>query len=81
MLTEDKDYSYESLYTGTILNVVTIRRDKNYILQLNNSAKLIPSPLRKTTGVKLNNHIFSNGNCVAHILEDHIKNEAFGTSL
>jgi hypothetical protein len=77
LVTLDKDYPYNSLYTGTKLNIVTIRRDRNYIMVLNQSPALIPSILRKGGSVKLHNYIFSNGNSVAHILEDYIKNEAF----
>jgi len=73
----DKDYSYNSLYTGTILNIVTIRRDRLYTMVLNANSSLITVATRKTANVNLHNYVFSNGNSVGHILVDYIKNEDF----
>lgn len=79
LLVVNTDYVFNSLYTGTFLNVVVVRRDriKNMFLNQPSSAVFIPATTRKPASVSLHNYVFANGNSVGHILIDYIRNENF----
>ena len=75
----DKNYFYTSLYyTGTEFDKMSIYRDRNYGMNLNRAPELLPT--KKGAGVKLHNYIFSNGNSVAHLIEDFVRNNNFNSN-
>lgn len=71
LLTLDANYTFETLSTDPLNQIMTLSRDWNYTIGINNSPVL---PTTKfSANVKLHNYIFSNGNSVAHLLENHVR--------
>ncbi|WPR70094.1 hypothetical protein SLW70_09040 [Flavobacterium sp. NG2] len=67
--TLDQNYTFNTLSNDVNNKTMTINRDWNYNMQINASPDLPTGGLGKINAtVGYHNYIFSNGNCVAHIL-------------
>ncbi|MDW5288145.1 fasciclin domain-containing protein [Formosa sp. PL04] len=76
LLTLDFNYSFPTLTKDLGNPNMTINRDWNYVMQLNQDPNL-GTGSKLTTDVKLHNYIFSNGNSVAHLTEGYARVEPF----
>lgn len=65
----DKSYIFSTYYTTGEVNLFSVARNKFFNLRLNASTEFPAT--KKVANVSLHNYIFSDGNSVAHVIEDY----------
>ncbi len=75
----DVDYEYTTLSNDVNNKIITFSRNRDFNLSINKDPRLLTTPMigAISANVDLHNYIFSNGNCVAHILKPNRTIRAF----
>tara|TARA_R110002049_G_scaffold186379_3_gene354677 strand:+ start:4699 stop:5346 length:648 start_codon:yes stop_codon:yes gene_type:complete len=76
LFTLDFNYEFPTLSPDPNNKIMTINRDWNYTMRINEDPNL-GTGSKINTDTKLHNYIFSNGNSVAHLTEGYARVEPF----